>query len=150
MYGELLSLKSTHSWILVLCKLYWNFSISTNGASSCVDFMSTNPDKEKSFSTSIQAQVFMLTSKGFGCFFPWIGKRQPSCMIVIIALAPTFLKSWYNNQSDYIIAFCILHNSSLLKRLRHTLANDIVFSAMQHLCFKKKVKKHNESRRIIH
>lgn len=126
-YGELLSLKSTQSQILVLYKLDWNFAISTNGASSCVDFMSTNPDKENSFSTSIQVEVFMLTSKGFGCFFPWIGKCQPFCMIFIIALAPTFLKSWYNNQSDYIMAFCILHNSLLVKLLSHTLANYMIF-----------------------
>jgi len=41
----------------------WNFAISIDGASSCVDFMSMNPDKEQNFSTSIQVEkAFMLTS----------------------------------------------------------------------------------------
>lgn len=127
---------------MVLYKVYWNFAISINGASSCVDFMSTNPDKEKSFSTSIQVEVFMLTSKGVGCFFPWIGKCQPSYIIFIIALGPIFLKSWYNNQSDYIIAFYILHNSLLLKLVSYTLANDMIsFLQCSKSSSKKKVKR---------
>lgn len=36
-------------------KVCWNFAISINGASSCVDFVSMNPDKEQTFSTSIQS-----------------------------------------------------------------------------------------------
>lgn len=142
---------------MVLYKAYWNSAISINRASSCVDFMSINPGKEKSFSISIQVEdVFMLTSKRFGCFLPWIGKCQPPYMILIIALAPILLQSWYNNQSDYITAFCILHNSLLLKLISYTLANDMIFffSAMQQLCLKKKKVKSTmrlfKRRRIIH
>lgn len=125
-------------------KVCWNFAITINGASSCVDFMTMNPDKEQTFSTSVQGEeVFMLTSRGLGFFFPidWKGKHQPFHLI-FITLAPIFLKSWYNIQSNYITAFCILHNSLPLKLISYTHANDMIFfcSAATFHQKKKKVK----------
>lgn len=123
-------------------KVCWNFAISINRASSCVNFVSMNPDKEQTFSTSIQVEkVFMLTSPGFFFSLDWEGVCQPSHMI-LTTLAPMFLKSWYNIQSNYIIAFCILHNSLLLKLISYTHANDIIFfcSAATLLQKKEKVK----------
>ena len=73
-YGELLSLKPTWSWILAL-KVCWNFAISINRASSCVDFVSMNPDEEQTFSTSVQVEkFFMLTSRGVFFFLGLQGK----------------------------------------------------------------------------
>jgi len=127
------------------CKVFWNFAISINRASSCVDFMSMNTDKEQTFPTSIQAEkVFMLTRQVWFFSLDWKGKYQPSHMI-LITLAPIFLKSWYNIQSNYIIAFCILHNSLPLNLIRYTHANYTIFFCSAATTKKKKGKKHSEA-----
>ncbi|KAM9010048.1 LOW QUALITY PROTEIN: uncharacterized protein KIAA2012 homolog [Ara ararauna] len=38
-------------------EVYWNFAMSINRASSCADFVSTNPDKKQTFSTSIEVKT---------------------------------------------------------------------------------------------
>lgn len=127
-YGELLALKPTWSQILALVKSAGILpSASTEPVHVWISCLWTLTRNKPSLLLFKVEKVLMLTSQGWFFFhLDWKEKCQPSHMI-FITLASIFLESWYNIQSNYIIAFCILHNSLPLKLISYTHANDMIF-----------------------
>lgn len=102
------------------------FCLVISRVRSCVDFTSID-DKEQIFSTSTPVgQVYTLTSQGCFLLLDWKGKCEPSHMI-LITLAPTFRKTHYNIQNNYLMPFCVLHSSLPLKLVSYIHANDMIF-----------------------